>query len=185
MWKNLGWELFCSVENICVRTNAQETLIHLFDLLRQFLPATHITEETAISVLQCSSSRNDLVSSELQSVLTEVIHFLLFPHLHPTQDSDGPSRQDSVQPPVFPALRKSRVVSSTSEEEEALTEKFLKINCKYITDGKVRRRRHCHRWWAHRDTVAPFWSCYSIISYVWLLFIPCLWYLSLFSRIHA
>jgi len=29
-------------------------------------------------------------------------------------------------------------VSSTSEEEEALTEKFLKINCKYITDGKVR-----------------------------------------------
>uniref|UniRef100_H2TCI6 Oxidation resistance protein 1 n=1 Tax=Takifugu rubripes TaxID=31033 RepID=H2TCI6_TAKRU len=43
---------------------------------------------------------------------------------------------DSVQPPVFPALRKSRVVSSTSEEEEALTEKFLKINCKYITDGK-------------------------------------------------
>uniref|UniRef100_A0A674MP75 Oxidation resistance protein 1 n=1 Tax=Takifugu rubripes TaxID=31033 RepID=A0A674MP75_TAKRU len=52
------------------------------------------------------------------------------------KDSDGPSRQDSVQPPVFPALRKSRVVSSTSEEEEALTEKFLKINCKYITDGK-------------------------------------------------
>lgn len=29
------------------------------------------------------------------------------------------------------------MVSSTSEEEEALTEKFLKINCKYITDGKV------------------------------------------------
>uniref|UniRef100_H3C0C8 Oxidation resistance protein 1 n=1 Tax=Tetraodon nigroviridis TaxID=99883 RepID=H3C0C8_TETNG len=35
-----------------------------------------------------------------------------------------------------PTLRQSRVVSSTSEEEEALTEKFLKINCKYITDGK-------------------------------------------------
>uniref|UniRef100_A0A8C1N2I4 Oxidation resistance protein 1 n=1 Tax=Cyprinus carpio TaxID=7962 RepID=A0A8C1N2I4_CYPCA len=30
----------------------------------------------------------------------------------------------------------TRVVSSTSEEEEALTEKFLKMNCKYITDGK-------------------------------------------------
>uniref|UniRef100_H2TCI2 Oxidation resistance protein 1 n=1 Tax=Takifugu rubripes TaxID=31033 RepID=H2TCI2_TAKRU len=56
--------------------------------------------------------------------------------LEKVTDSDGPSRQDSVQPPVFPALRKSRVVSSTSEEEEALTEKFLKINCKYITDGK-------------------------------------------------
>ncbi|KAJ8353796.1 hypothetical protein SKAU_G00213630 [Synaphobranchus kaupii] len=33
-------------------------------------------------------------------------------------------------------LRPARVVSSTSEEEEALTEKFLKINCKYITEGK-------------------------------------------------
>uniref|UniRef100_A0A8C6TVQ8 Oxidation resistance protein 1 n=1 Tax=Neogobius melanostomus TaxID=47308 RepID=A0A8C6TVQ8_9GOBI len=52
------------------------------------------------------------------------------------QDSDGPPRPDGVQPPVFSALRQSRVVSSTSEEEEALTEKFLKINCKYITDGK-------------------------------------------------
>lgn len=34
-------------------------------------------------------------------------------------------------------IRPVRVVSSTSEEEEAFTEKFLKINCKYITDGKV------------------------------------------------
>lgn len=51
-------------------------------------------------------------------------------------DSDGPPRPEGVQPPVFSALRQSRVVSSTSEEEEALTEKFLKINCKYITDGK-------------------------------------------------
>lgn len=134
-----------------------------------------------LTVLQCSSSRNDLVSTELLIVLTEVI---LSPFTSHPQDSDGPSRQDSVQPPVFPALRKSRVVSSTSEEEEALTEKFLKINCKYITDGKV-RWHHCHCWWAHRDTVAPFWSCNSIISYVWQLFIPCLWYLSLFSRIHA
>ncbi|CAM9317130.1 unnamed protein product, partial [Lampetra planeri] len=41
-----------------------------------------------------------------------------------------------LTPPVFSALRHSRAVSSTSEEEEALTEKFLKINCKYITDGK-------------------------------------------------
>uniref|UniRef100_A0A672ZFV4 Oxidation resistance protein 1 n=1 Tax=Sphaeramia orbicularis TaxID=375764 RepID=A0A672ZFV4_9TELE len=44
--------------------------------------------------------------------------------------------RETVHPPVFSALRQSRVVSSTSEEEEALTEKFLKINCKYITDGK-------------------------------------------------
>uniref|UniRef100_A0A3B4BF45 Oxidation resistance protein 1 n=1 Tax=Periophthalmus magnuspinnatus TaxID=409849 RepID=A0A3B4BF45_9GOBI len=51
-------------------------------------------------------------------------------------DSDGPPRPEGVHPPVFSALRQSRVVSSTSEEEEALTEKFLKINCKYITDGK-------------------------------------------------
>ncbi|XP_051949502.1 oxidation resistance protein 1-like isoform X2 [Xyrauchen texanus] len=34
------------------------------------------------------------------------------------------------------APRPARVVSSTSEEDEALTEKFLKMNCKYITDGK-------------------------------------------------
>ncbi|XP_057689146.1 oxidation resistance protein 1a isoform X8 [Corythoichthys intestinalis] len=51
-------------------------------------------------------------------------------------DSDGPARPEAVLPPVFSALRQARVVSSTSEEEEALTEKFLKINCKYITDGK-------------------------------------------------
>lgn len=82
-----------------------------------------------------------LVGSELHTVLTG-FPFSPLSHLQPysshLQDSDGPSRQDSVQPPVFPALRQSRVVSSTSEEEEALTEKFLKINCKYITDGKVR-----------------------------------------------
>ncbi|GLD52372.1 oxidation resistance protein 1 isoform X1, partial [Lates japonicus] len=51
-------------------------------------------------------------------------------------DSDGPPKPEGIHPPVFSALRQSRVVSSTSEEEEALTEKFLKINCKYITDGK-------------------------------------------------
>uniref|UniRef100_A0A8C3ADT5 Oxidation resistance protein 1 n=1 Tax=Cyclopterus lumpus TaxID=8103 RepID=A0A8C3ADT5_CYCLU len=50
-------------------------------------------------------------------------------------DSDGPPRPEGVHPPVFSALRQSRVVSSTSQEEEALTEKFLKINCKYITGG--------------------------------------------------
>lgn len=38
---------------------------------------------------------------------------------------------------TFTGIRPERVVSSTSEEEEAFTEKFLKINCKYITRGKV------------------------------------------------
>lgn len=85
MWKHFGRELSCCVENICARTIAPETLLHLFGLMRQFLAATHITEESAIPVLPySSSSRNDLVSSELQIVLTEVIYFLLFPHLHPT-----------------------------------------------------------------------------------------------------
>ncbi|XP_075897275.1 oxidation resistance protein 1a isoform X2 [Nelusetta ayraudi] len=56
--------------------------------------------------------------------------------LEKVTDSDGPPRPECVLPPAFPPLRQSRVVSSTSEEEEALTEKFLKINCKYITDGK-------------------------------------------------
>ena len=54
------------------------------------------------------------------------------------KDSDGPPRPDAAHPPVFSALRQSRGVSSTSEEEEALTEKFLKINCKYITGAMVR-----------------------------------------------
>ncbi|XP_062394907.1 oxidation resistance protein 1a isoform X2 [Sardina pilchardus] len=56
--------------------------------------------------------------------------------LEKVTDSDGPPRSEAHHPPVFSALRQSRVVSSTSEEEEALTEKFLKINCKYLTDGK-------------------------------------------------
>uniref|UniRef100_A0A1A7Y1U1 Oxidation resistance protein 1 n=1 Tax=Iconisemion striatum TaxID=60296 RepID=A0A1A7Y1U1_9TELE len=51
------------------------------------------------------------------------------------KDSDVPPRPEGIHPPVFPSLHHSRVVLSTSEEEEALTEKFLKINCKYITDG--------------------------------------------------
>ncbi|XP_016526126.1 oxidation resistance protein 1a isoform X2 [Poecilia formosa] len=55
--------------------------------------------------------------------------------LEKATESDVPPRPEGVHPPVFSALRQSRVVSSTSEEEEALTEKFLKINCKYITDG--------------------------------------------------
>ncbi|KAG5271016.1 hypothetical protein AALO_G00174900 [Alosa alosa] len=54
--------------------------------------------------------------------------------LEKVTDSDGPPRSEAQHPPV--SLRQSRVVSSTSEEEEALTEKFLKINCKYLTDGK-------------------------------------------------
>ncbi|XP_036119667.1 oxidation resistance protein 1 isoform X2 [Molossus molossus] len=37
---------------------------------------------------------------------------------------------------TFTGIRPARVVSSTSEEEEAFTEKFLKINCKYVTRGK-------------------------------------------------
>uniref|UniRef100_A0A3B3UBA8 Oxidation resistance protein 1 n=1 Tax=Poecilia latipinna TaxID=48699 RepID=A0A3B3UBA8_9TELE len=55
--------------------------------------------------------------------------------LEKATESDVPPRPEGVHPPVFSALRQSRVVSSTSEEEEALTEKFLKISCKYITDG--------------------------------------------------
>ncbi|GAB1299333.1 Oxidation resistance protein 1 [Apodemus speciosus] len=61
---------------------------------------------------------------------------------------DGPgsyflgSTPDVVHPKEAPpsstvsGIRPARVVSSTSEEEEAFTEKFLKINCKYITNGK-------------------------------------------------
>ncbi|XP_031643866.1 oxidation resistance protein 1-like isoform X2 [Oncorhynchus kisutch] len=53
-----------------------------------------------------------------------------------SNDAPRPEAHHHHHAPVFSALRQARVVSSTSEEEEALTEKFLKINCKYITDGK-------------------------------------------------
>ncbi|KAM4027991.1 oxidation resistance protein 1 isoform 2-T2 [Anomaloglossus baeobatrachus] len=51
-------------------------------------------------------------------------------------DHDPSRHKESTSSPAFSCIRPSRVVSSTSEEEEAFTEKFLKINCKYITDGK-------------------------------------------------
>ncbi|KAM6995567.1 oxidation resistance protein 1a isoform 3-T3 [Tautogolabrus adspersus] len=55
--------------------------------------------------------------------------------LEKVTDSDAQYRPEGFNPPVFSNLHQSRVVSSTFEEEEALTEKFLKINCKYITEG--------------------------------------------------
>ncbi|ROL45052.1 Oxidation resistance protein 1 [Anabarilius grahami] len=53
-----------------------------------------------------------------------------------TTDSDDVHRRHSTHGLGHGPHRPARVVSSTSEEEEALTEKFLKMNCKYITDGK-------------------------------------------------
>ncbi|KAM6210794.1 oxidation resistance protein 1 isoform 3-T3 [Sarcoramphus papa] len=51
-------------------------------------------------------------------------------------DPDGVQQKESPASPAHACVRPTRVVSSTSEEEEAFTEKFLKINCKYITNGK-------------------------------------------------
>ncbi|KAL4624754.1 oxidation resistance protein 1-like isoform X3 [Arapaima gigas] len=53
-----------------------------------------------------------------------------------TTDSDGAPRKKVLPRSAHIFTRSTRVVSSTSEEEEALTEKFLKIDCKYITDSK-------------------------------------------------
>ncbi|XP_013923147.1 PREDICTED: oxidation resistance protein 1 isoform X2 [Thamnophis sirtalis] len=53
-----------------------------------------------------------------------------------TADSDGAQKKETAAIPAYPCVRSTRVVSSTSEEEEAFTEKFLKINCKYITSNK-------------------------------------------------
>ncbi|XP_038244411.1 oxidation resistance protein 1 isoform X5 [Dermochelys coriacea] len=50
-------------------------------------------------------------------------------------DPDGFQRNEAASP-AYACFRPARVVSSTSEEEEAFTEKFLKINCKYMTYGK-------------------------------------------------
>ncbi|KAK4825545.1 hypothetical protein QYF61_000122 [Mycteria americana] len=51
-------------------------------------------------------------------------------------DPDGVQQKESAASPAHACVRPTRVVSSTSEEEEAFTEKFLKINCKYITNDK-------------------------------------------------
>ncbi|XP_075599615.1 oxidation resistance protein 1 isoform X3 [Balearica regulorum gibbericeps] len=51
-------------------------------------------------------------------------------------DPDGIQQKESAASAAHTCVRPTRVVSSTSEEEEAFTEKFLKINCKYITNGK-------------------------------------------------
>ncbi|XP_035249083.1 oxidation resistance protein 1a isoform X1 [Anguilla anguilla] len=57
--------------------------------------------------------------------------------LEKVTNSDGASQPPTEGPrQASLSLRPARVVSSTSEEEEALTERFLKINCKYITEGK-------------------------------------------------
>ncbi|XP_067888390.1 oxidation resistance protein 1a isoform X2 [Heterodontus francisci] len=51
-------------------------------------------------------------------------------------DVEHAPHKDSTSLPAHSCIRPVRVVSSTSEEEEAFTEKFLKITCRYITDGK-------------------------------------------------
>ncbi|XP_037659139.1 oxidation resistance protein 1 isoform X3 [Choloepus didactylus] len=53
-----------------------------------------------------------------------------------TTNPDVIHRKEATPSSNFTGIRTARVVSSTSEEEEAFTEKFLKINCKYITSGK-------------------------------------------------
>ncbi|XP_004642302.2 oxidation resistance protein 1 isoform X2 [Octodon degus] len=53
-----------------------------------------------------------------------------------TANPDAAHPKEATPTSAFAGIRPARVVSSTSEEEEAFTEKFLKINCKYITSGK-------------------------------------------------
>ncbi|XP_072459389.1 oxidation resistance protein 1 isoform X3 [Notamacropus eugenii] len=58
------------------------------------------------------------------------------PEFDKPTDTDGVHHKETTPSSAFTCVRSTRVVSSTSEEEEAFTEKFLKINCKYITSGK-------------------------------------------------
>ncbi|XP_057590781.1 oxidation resistance protein 1 isoform X1 [Hippopotamus amphibius kiboko] len=53
-----------------------------------------------------------------------------------TTNPDVVHLKEATPSSTFTGIRPARVVSSTSEEEEAFTEKFLKINCRYITSGK-------------------------------------------------
>ncbi|XP_022440303.1 oxidation resistance protein 1 isoform X3 [Delphinapterus leucas] len=56
--------------------------------------------------------------------------------LDKTTNPDVVHPKEETLSSAFTGIRPARVVSSTSEEEEAFTEKFLKINCRYITSGK-------------------------------------------------
>ncbi|XP_069776392.1 oxidation resistance protein 1a isoform X3 [Narcine bancroftii] len=51
-------------------------------------------------------------------------------------DVENVQHRESRGSPTPSCIRPARVVSSTSEEEEAFTEKFLKITCRYITHDK-------------------------------------------------
>ncbi|XP_040835357.1 oxidation resistance protein 1 isoform X6 [Ochotona curzoniae] len=53
-----------------------------------------------------------------------------------TSNPDVAHPKEAAPASAFTGIRPARAVSSTSEEEEAFTEKFLKINCKYVTSGK-------------------------------------------------
>nr|XP_044998631.1 oxidation resistance protein 1 isoform X2 [Jaculus jaculus] len=53
-----------------------------------------------------------------------------------TTNPEAVHPKEAIPTSTVTGPRPARVVSSTSEEEEAFTEKFLKINCKYITNGK-------------------------------------------------
>ncbi|XP_030718941.2 oxidation resistance protein 1 isoform X1 [Globicephala melas] len=56
--------------------------------------------------------------------------------LDKTTNPDVVHPKEETLSSAFTGIRPARVVSSTSEEEEAFTEKFLKINCRYVTSGK-------------------------------------------------
>ncbi|XP_060679354.1 oxidation resistance protein 1a isoform X3 [Hemiscyllium ocellatum] len=51
-------------------------------------------------------------------------------------DVEHPDPKDLSSSQIHSCIRTPRVMSFTSEDEEAFTEKFLKITCRYITDGK-------------------------------------------------
>lgn len=69
------------------------------------------------------------------SFLTHIVLCVCYFALFKTPDAVHP--KEAPPSSTASSIRPARVVSSTSEEEEAFTEKFLKINCKYITNGKV------------------------------------------------
>ncbi|XP_023985593.1 oxidation resistance protein 1 isoform X5 [Physeter macrocephalus] len=56
--------------------------------------------------------------------------------LDKTANPDVVHPKEETLSSAFTGIRPARVISSTSEEEEAFTEKFLKINCRYITSDK-------------------------------------------------
>ncbi|KAM5212057.1 oxidation resistance protein 1 isoform 11-T15 [Hipposideros larvatus] len=96
-------------------------------LCESLLQVLYVPDPEYVSSVESSPSLSPI--SPLSSTSSEA-------EFDKTTNPDVVHPKEATPSSTFTGIRPARVVSSTSEEEEAFTEKFLKINCKYITSGK-------------------------------------------------